>query len=118
MNPNCYYCKKPAKYVANRLSLCRDCAPYKMVSDREPTAQEKFLYERLEETKDERDKLQAKLDHRFIDVAEQLGILVAELRGKAGRDFIRDHHGRLGLYLDELDAAYGSWTKGEPGGIL
>ncbi len=54
--------------------------------------------------------------HRFIEVAEQLAEQVAEERGKFGRTHIRIQE--FGELLDELDAAYARWLKGEPGGHL
>ena len=56
--------------------------------------------------------------HRFIEVAEELGDKLSKLRGKYGRDYIRNHHGEFGILLDELDAAYQRWVTNEPGGKL
>lgn len=71
----------------------------------------------------ERDELKARLDHRFIEAAEELAAKVQDIRGSKGRDYIRQldggaFGGPIGKLLDELDAAYSRWLKDEPGGRL
>ena len=56
--------------------------------------------------------------HRFIEASEELAAKVSEIRGKKGRTLIRGLHKDIGPLLDELDAAYARWLKGEPGGRL
>ena len=46
---------------------------------------------------------------------EKLGTVVAKIRGKKGRNTIRELHPEIGPLLDDLDVAYQKWLKGAHG---
>lgn len=67
------------------------------------------------ETIDEKDaEIQRLRKHLAQWLPEELGTVVARIRGKHGRDAIRGLHEEIGPILDDLDVAYQKWLKEKP----